>query len=229
LKEFLEVMQPASKLKTWDTQVMDDPAGEPPMKIQAMELPEVESDGEYEAVPKKSEMKSLPTPPLSAGPISTTSLHRVSVQEETLQPDQENPEATDDDWLRGRTNRLLDIMDPADIPVAQFEAGRKAVTPQDETALGASEPQILEQKPEVAEDWGGFEDEKPDPVIEAIKSNGRLFVRNLPYTATEEELREHFASYGLLEEVKNPTLVLSSYFIVMNIQIGTTYAFVCMM
>ena len=30
---------------------------------------------------------------------------------------------------------------------------------------------------------------------------GRLFVRNLSYTTSEAELRDHFASYGLLEEV----------------------------
>ena len=45
------------------------------------------------------------------------------------------------------------------------------------------------------------EDEKIDPVIEAIQANGRLFVRNLPYTATEDDLRKHFEPYGALEEV----------------------------
>jgi len=78
---------------------------------------------------------------------------------------------------------------------------------------------------EVLQDEG----DKPDPIIEAIKTNGRLFVRNLPYTATEDDLREHFQPFGALEEVR----LEISYFLfglfsfMMNIQIGTAYAYAC--
>jgi multiple RNA-binding domain-containing protein 1 len=43
--------------------------------------------------------------------------------------------------------------------------------------------------------------DKPDPILEEISKNGRLFVRNLPYTATEDDLRNHFQPFGSLEEV----------------------------
>jgi RNA recognition motif-containing protein len=49
-----------------------------------------------------------------------------------------------------------------------------------------------------------------NPTIDAIKENGRLFVRNLPYTASEDDLRELFAVYGTLEEVRaNISFVIS--------------------
>ncbi|KAK4440384.1 putative RNA-binding protein 19 [Sesamum alatum] len=36
---------------------------------------------------------------------------------------------------------------------------------------------------------------------EEVLESGRLFIRNLPYTATEEELEEHFSKYGSISQV----------------------------
>jgi multiple RNA-binding domain-containing protein 1 len=109
------------------------------------------------------------------------------------------PDATDDDWLRSRTNRLLDLVDPEDLVVhSRVEASANKNTVAETTT---DEPVTNEEPSIEEEEFEGFEDEKPDPVIEAIKSNGRLFVRNLPYTASEEDLREHFGPFGTLEEV----------------------------
>jgi multiple RNA-binding domain-containing protein 1 len=191
LKEFMEVMQPASKPKTWNTDTMDD--AEPPTKMQAIELPEAESDEEYEAVPKMLKNKS-PSPALQAPalvPVATT-------------PAEDEPmmdlNATDDDWLRNRTNRLLDLMGPEDVPplpTAVPIVDSVVETNVDKDVVERVEENVL-AKEELKEE---LEDEKPDPTIEAIKSNGRLFVRNLPYSATEDDLREHFAPFGSLEEV----------------------------
>ncbi|KAH9790124.1 nucleotide binding [Citrus sinensis] len=38
-------------------------------------------------------------------------------------------------------------------------------------------------------------------VQQEVLESGRLFVRNLPYTATEDELREHFSKFGNVSEV----------------------------
>jgi multiple RNA-binding domain-containing protein 1 len=37
--------------------------------------------------------------------------------------------------------------------------------------------------------------------MEAVAETGRLFVRNLPFTATEEEVAAHFAKHGALTAV----------------------------
>ncbi|CAG8953103.1 hypothetical protein HYFRA_00003300 [Hymenoscyphus fraxineus] len=199
LQEFLEVMQPASKTKKWPTGTADDGMQEPPTKIQAIEVPEAESDDDYESVPKKARKSS---PPKEASPVAAVPI------EELKQTDEPMPDvavgATDDDWLRSRTNRLLDLMDPDDI--APTQTGTVDLT----NAVPVVEP-IAEPSPSIEEPLQDIdeimqvdevEEEKSDPILEAISAaNGRLFVRNLPYTATEDDLRKHFEPYGSLEEV----------------------------
>lgn len=229
LKEFLEVMQPASKPKKWDSEAVDESEMEPPTKMQALELPEGESDDDYEVVPKKARKTSPPRVLAPAQSVPVLTAPEPIIVDEQM-PDAGAPAVTDDDWLRSRTNRLLDLMDPEDIIAsgtgatvsadANFVAETIAETREPEHDQTVDEDAVHEVPPQ--------EDDKPDPVIEAIKSNGRLFVRNLPYTATEEELREHFQPYGALEEVR-PHLLFSllSFFFMMNIQIGTAYATAC--
>lgn len=195
-KEFMEVMQPASKSKTWATNTIDESAIEPPSKVQAIELPEGESDGEYEAVPKKSRKKSPIPASILVNPVPEV-VSEAQVPSEKV-ADVTTPNATDDDWLRSRTNRLLDLMEPEEIVAS---SGTNFGTKID--AVAETDAQVIEEPASDAEiPFEGFEDEaKTDPTIEAIKSNGRLFVRNLPYSATEDDLRKHFAPYGTLEEV----------------------------
>jgi RNA recognition motif-containing protein len=44
--------------------------------------------------------------------------------------------------------------------------------------------------------------EAKDPAEEDILSNGRLFIRNLPFTATEEELNAAFRRFGHISQVR---------------------------
>ncbi|KAH8597506.1 hypothetical protein B0O99DRAFT_592660 [Bisporella sp. PMI_857] len=199
LKEFLEVMQPASKSKAWATQIAEN--SEPPTKIQAIELPEADSDEEYEAVPNKSRQKSPPKVERTdtiAPPAST------DVSEQTNKPiGHVNASGlTDDEWMRSRTNRLLDLVDPEDIKTRQGTPPNVAADVVGETMVDTSEG-IKEGSP-VVEEVAQIEDEQLDSVIDAIKATGRLYVRNLSYTATEDELREHFEKYGQIEEVHLP-------------------------
>jgi multiple RNA-binding domain-containing protein 1 len=222
LKEFLEVMQPASKSKNWATQTMDDPMTEPPTKIQAIEVPEAESDEEYEAVPEKSRQKS---PPKATVPTPTVVVPAQPAVVDEVILDSTAPDATDDDWLRGRTNRLLDLMDPEDIAAATNGPASADGSAMAEMTTEPLESMDVEMTPAVEQDNEQNDEEKPDPVIEAIRSNGRLFVRNLPYTASEDDLRKQFEPFGLLEEVRQPVFRYNSYAFMMNIQIGTAYAY----
>jgi multiple RNA-binding domain-containing protein 1 len=198
LKEFLEVMQSASKPKTWAIQGEDDSALEPPTKMQAIEVPEAESDGEYEAVPKKSWKTSPPKATIQTELVAVSSIMERPTEGDEAVVAPAAPDATDDDWLRNRTNRLLDLVDPEELVHSRVEANANESTVAETTT---DEPVTNEEPSIEEEEFEGFEDEKPDPVIEAIKSNGRLFVRNLPYIASEEDLREHFETFGTLDEV----------------------------
>jgi multiple RNA-binding domain-containing protein 1 len=198
LKEFLEVMQPASKPKTWAIQGGDGSALEPPTKMQAIEVPEAESDGEYEAVPRKSRKTGPPKATIQTELVAVSSMMErpTEIDEAVVAP--AAPDSTDGDWLRGRTNRLLDLVDPEELVHSRVEASANESTVAETTT---DEPVINKEPSIEEEEFEGLEDEKPDPVIETIKSNGRLFVRNLPYIASEEDLREHFETFGALDEV----------------------------
>jgi multiple RNA-binding domain-containing protein 1 len=200
LKEFLEVMQPASKTKTWDSLPPDGPANDSTSKTQAKKLSEEESDEEYEAVPKKTRTKTSPEVPTEPV-LAAMECIKPGKGKETV-PEPMTLDTTDDDWLRGHTNRLLDLVDPDDILISKDASKGETVDPVTKANPDIPMSDNLEEPPPVEEEWEGLEDDIPDPVIEAIKSNGRLFVRNLPYSATEDELREHFGSYGALEEVR---------------------------
>lgn len=198
LKEFLEVMQPANKTNKWDvtTDLADMVSQEPPHKIQAREMPEDESDQEYETVPKKTARQE------PARPTSSTAVPLISppvVQaEQILDPGSAVAvDATDDDWLRSRTNRLLDLVEPEDIIApsnAQVTEDKIAFETFEEEPLGVPEQ---DRSTDPVDD----QEEESDPTLTAIRSTGRLFVRNLPYTASEQDLRDHFAPFGALEEV----------------------------
>ncbi|KFY15582.1 hypothetical protein V492_01875 [Pseudogymnoascus sp. VKM F-4246] len=219
LQEFLEVMQPGSKSKAWTSK---DGIEEPPTKMQAIELPEEESDEEYEMVPKKARNASRePSPTKVAAPPAVDPVAEVVDATELAD---EIPtigaaetqtsvglDATDDDWLRSRTSRLLDLVNPEDMVVDEAEAAPTASKAVQSTE--AAEPAALagDVAMEDVEKLVGDNTEavtevagSTDATMAAIRESGRLFVRNLPYTATEDELRVHFEKYGTLEEIHLP-------------------------
>ncbi|KAL5346246.1 Multiple RNA-binding domain-containing protein 1 [Pseudogymnoascus australis] len=217
LQEFLEVMQPGSKSKAWTSK---DGIEEPPTKVQAIELPEEESDEEYEMVPKKARNASRePSPAKVAAPPVVTPMAEV-VDATELADDipaigaaETQPavglDATDDDWLRSHTSRLLDLVKPEDMVVDETAPAASTVVQSTQTAEpSASTADVaMEDVEELISDSVEATKEvvgSTDATMDAIRESGRLFVRNLPYTATEDELRVHFEKYGALEEIHLP-------------------------
>ncbi|TGO11799.1 hypothetical protein BTUL_0101g00200 [Botrytis tulipae] len=212
LQEFLEVMQPASKSNAnmWKAGTMDADMEEPPTKLQAIEVPEGESDDEYQSVPSKA--KKAPATPIeskaSIAPIPSTIVADSSNQADEAMVDAPSNavEASDDDWLRSHTNRLLDIVDPEDIIPKTQNLDVKdveevvAVETKPNTAV---EDTVVDEVQVVGEQTENSPSEL-DATLETIKASGRLFVRNLPYSATEDDLRKHFEQYGALEEIHLP-------------------------
>jgi multiple RNA-binding domain-containing protein 1 len=50
-----------------------------------------------------------------------------------------------------------------------------------------------------------IEDAPSNPNHASILSNGRLFVRNLAFSCTEEELKQHFSTFGEIDQVRRFT------------------------
>ncbi|KAF7942146.1 hypothetical protein EAE99_000197 [Botrytis elliptica] len=212
LQEFLEVMQPASKSNAnmWKAGTMDADMEEPPTKLQAIEVPEEESDDEYQSVPSKA--KKAPANPIESkapvAPIPSTIVADSANQADEAMVDapSNDVEATDDDWLRSHTNRLLDIVDPEDIIPKTQNLDVKDV---EEVVAGETEPNAaiedtVVDEAQVVEEQTENSPSELDATLETIKASGRLFVRNLPYSATEDDLRKHFEQYGTLEEIHLP-------------------------
>jgi multiple RNA-binding domain-containing protein 1 len=103
--------------------------------------------------------------------------------------DGEELKASDSDWLRSRTNRVLDLVEPAGDPQVENQT-------QDQV-LDAEEME-LEAAPETQDETS---DDLPVP-------HGRLFIRNLPFEASEDDLRTLLTPYGHLEEVRIAILLL---------------------
>ncbi|KAM5355475.1 hypothetical protein ACJ41O_002121 [Fusarium nematophilum] len=228
LREFLQVM------KTGREGALDDVANaglaDGTAAIPAAVVPEEESDDEYEQIPTRREkqrridppekrpaseslppqMKEVPT---SLG-IQEPAVEETAESSETKQADAEQSgvAAEDDDWLRSRTNRLLDLVDPDDLERAPTQGPSLDETDHTEGGDGGNIVDSSQANPpppddvateEISAEGSGGEPAKDDSQ-EAIRRTSRLFVRNLPYSATEEDLRESFERFGTLEEVHLP-------------------------
>ncbi|OBT54940.1 hypothetical protein VE04_04394 [Pseudogymnoascus sp. 24MN13] len=217
LQEILAGMQPGSKSKAWTSK---DGIEEPPTKMQAIELPEEESDEEYEIVPKKAGSASRATSPAKvAAPPAVAPVAAVvdateladeipAIGAAEMQPSV-GLDATDDDWLRSRTSRLLDLVKPEDMVVDEGVPTVSKAVQATETAepSASTEDVAMEDADKPISDSIAVVPEvgsSTDATMDAIRESGRLFVRNLPYTATEDELRVHFEKYGALEEIHLP-------------------------
>jgi multiple RNA-binding domain-containing protein 1 len=233
LREFLKVMGTSKEGVLEDATA----AGEGYFQedIPQVAVPEGESDDEYERIPSRKEVrKKAESPPR---PNSTEKLPqgddvlRIGKEEQLVDDppdssgtgDQEEADATgakdagqeaaadDDDWLRSRTNRLLDLMDPEDLPVQA--KGEPINKPQPDQDTGEHQTEeTLETQAETSNDTAtdsmDVDDEPAGSNTEdAIRRTSRLFVRNLPYGATEDDVRKKFETFGTLQEVSEKICV----------------------
>ncbi|RYP61646.1 hypothetical protein DL770_009754 [Monosporascus sp. CRB-9-2] len=230
LQEFLGVMLPGGSTNKAHRDAVGA-ADEPPAKLAAGSFPENESDDEYEAIPSRrqneSNQESKKPRTTTEGPDPSNSEQQNSDFQNTQRQsrdaevvdaelaEQPTPApaptaATDDDWLRSRTNRLLDLVDDDDNlptaapsqpvqvapPAPDYEENDMADGIEDEAPPEPMEIEVLSE--------AESKDSK-DETLDSVRKTSRLFIRNLPYSAEEEDVRKHFEQYGSLEEVHVPT------------------------
>lgn len=107
---------------------------------------------------------------------------KPSDDQETV--DAATEDKADTDWLRGRTNRTLDLLDPDEVQIRQDEDD----VPVEQNAKSA--------QTQVAADT---EDDEETIAI----PNARLFLRNLAFSVDELALRRHFEQFGKVQEVSH--------------------------
>ncbi|KAM7207720.1 multiple RNA-binding domain containing protein [Naviculisporaceae sp. PSN 640] len=207
LSEYLEVFGGHSSKKLKEGEI-DDGHPQVPVIAVPQEL-EGESDDEYEDIPSRQQVsqgqqsqnvvdqeKAVATgvAPNHANPPVPEPLEQV-VREAPQVPEG----ATDDDWLRSRTNRLLDLIDPEDI-VSPAQAPSQPLTSNPPVAAQTSEesPDGTANAPEVDSP------KTPEGALSLVEKTRRLFLRNLSYATTEDDIRRYFSTFGNLEEVNLP-------------------------
>ena len=257
LDEFLEVMAPSSKSRTWaneDTTGAVEPGDPIAQDIGAAE--DGGSEQEYQMISKKrkrsaqenetegtalkkksprlspvknaaSDVSSAQTDGLMDNQIGLSDLEAASEKEidEANNPTDEarNGAAapvSDSDWLRSKTSRLLGLVDDE-----EFDETRQAQSEdqdlskvqrleRDAMRQASQDPSVSDavsqtnDEPLGRNDRHDNDDLPPKPVESAetpatnAESTGRLFLRNLPYNATEADLGNHFSGYGSFEEVR---------------------------
>lgn len=202
LREFMEVMKPSHQVKSWANFDVADGTGAPSTQALADELarqdgnelstesnkpnvlqaPEGESDDEYEDFkPTDANKGEVEEEEEEEKMISLSDLP----EEENKLANDEN--VTDLDWLKLRRRRMKDN-EPAEDPQAREAVSKDEIIPAEVERLPERYLEEPQQSPE-------------EITIAKISETGRLFVRNILYTSTEQEFRELFETYGPLEEV----------------------------
>ncbi|KAI9761314.1 MAG: Dynein light chain [Chaenotheca gracillima] len=231
LGAFLEVMKPRSKTTTWSNE--DTPKSFDASMSESQPLVEeaksLTRSGKSASPPRPTKASRSEQTTSSNGKISTPEvkhlplqdekepaavrIHEEAPQQERNEPE-EGPELTapassDADWLRSRTSRLLGLVDddedaqPRQLP----EESGDSRTELESTRHNAAEVVDGEDRgnPDLVTDPTEPEETQvTDENLAQIQQSSRLFVRNLPYTATEEDLRQHFSNFGELEEAHVP-------------------------
>ena len=220
-REYLQVMQPSSK-RAGGIVMENAPTTEIPP---AAEIKATESDDEYEDVParhkiqKRREAESAPgdlepTAQVPKEPPQHHEAENAPAHVEESQAPAVTKDATDDEWLRSRTNRLLDLLDDDEPPPPKLSAPAQVASEHEEEATmtgieaghdpptEAPQPGTSKVDESAAADPQQGESKGEHDDVRMIRKTARLFVRNLPYSTTEDDLQDHFSQYGQIEEVR---------------------------
>lgn len=223
LQEYLRVMRSGKESLGADETAVDSDSLLAPTGSAV--VADGESDDEYVEVPSRKEKQRKVDHPTKSGQVESqasskrdlSSHSQVSTAQppgmvaESTEPPQADQtqsiavatEATDDDWLRSRTNRLLDLVDPDDLPGTAVgdQTGQPVgeVVGNDNDNLHSEEDGSDDVENVVPQEDPGKQDN--DSSMDAISRTSRLFVRNLAYSATEDDIQEAFAKFGDLQEV----------------------------
>ncbi|KAK0933325.1 Multiple RNA-binding domain-containing protein 1 [Friedmanniomyces endolithicus] len=205
LKEFLEAYKPKSKRKAWENEAVEGHAqttgnadGE-----DRKDMADGQSDAEYEVVPRKAKrVKAQEESKATSVPVEAVPL---IVHEEPAEDAIPKPTASDADWARSRTSRLLGLVDEDEEEVMQRNERLSAdMEDSPPPATRDSEPQQApDNTAHTSAERAATSTTVPEIDIPSTESQGtnRLFVRNLPFNVQEDDLTAEFEPYGELEEV----------------------------
>lgn len=201
LKEFIETMKPSSKVASWETPGLSGQASEEgseapgnSLLAQALALKEEDqeaSDEEYVDF-KKNEKEEEEEPEEKM--VGLDDFKSGQDEQDTADGGEEadedlarNENVSDLDWFKQRRVR---IRDGEQEPVKADEENGVEVQ---ETEKKLAEEKAVDEVQETKS--------SEDEAMEQICRTGRLFLRNILYSSTEQDFKQLFSPYGELEEV----------------------------
>lgn len=191
---------------------------------QALNVTEDSSDQEYQQMEKplkrqaqQSKIQKLEkdiNPPsleaISTGPSQKSGQVEAEEMRDELVQDTDAHTATDADWLRSRTSRLLGLLEENEELEVQKSPVRRENSESDIISGHEHETEVIEEPDLQAKAMAQSQPllnvtaeahENTEETI--IEKSQRLFLRNLAYDVVEDDLRTHFAAFGDLEEVSD--------------------------
>ncbi|KAI9682964.1 MAG: Multiple RNA-binding domain-containing protein 1 [Trizodia sp. TS-e1964] len=205
LLEFLEVMRNSAVSKKKELDNNNAPLHDRLDRDAASELPE--SDSEYMVIPKRPKAKDNVSEAIKTDENTEISFNNPveSLNTDTVVIREQNTALSDADWVRSRTSRILglseveEVMAPLKVPMAQNITSQAIQSPIEQS--GQDPKELVD----IGEKFTPQEISTKDSQLELIMATSRLFVRNLSYSSTEDDLRACFSSFGELQEVYLPT------------------------
>lgn len=185
-------------------------------EVKAVSTPKDKSDKKDKSKKRKMSEAETSEPKKRVEVVEQPTIVEVVYDDSAPQQDDDEPTditeapaatetATSDlDWLRARTSRTLGL--DSDSEESDHEDQRLKDEEPESDKESEHETEITPAAPP-ATDSSDNEDQtatKLSPAESKILKTGRLFVRNLVYGVTEDDLRALFSPYGGIEEVTLP-------------------------
>jgi multiple RNA-binding domain-containing protein 1 len=180
LDEFMRVMRATARSQVWKDDAIDNTVPDVDMEVDGGDASEDDMQVIGGGPPFLKRDATKPDQATVDGGDSSTSPNQPS-----------HIPQTDDDWLRSKTSKHLDQQsddEDEDPPNPHHESNELDEDAQD-SKVQTGKQEVPDPQPE-----NMTEEEK-------IKKYRRLYVRNLPFDVTEDDLRAHFVTFGELEEV----------------------------
>lgn len=191
LQEFLQVMQPRAKSKLWENDSIVSHTADINGEV-GKKGSQGKKEGKEKLVPVEveidkgnSDTDEESNDPARDEAVSDMDYFRSRVKKELSDSESESG-GSDDDDDDDKNDNCNDKDEDSDLSNESLQRGNVA-------------------QAEVAEDTHAEDHENPSSTLkdekEEILETCRLFVRNLPYTAIEDELEEHFSKFGNISQV----------------------------
>lgn len=202
-EEYLHVMQPPSKSKIWSNEDLERQSDVAHSTLDTLQLNTFgdRNNENYETIPKRFKSALRPH---QDGEVLNHSEENPTTATSNLPPsdvipeapsilDQELPNTTDGDWLRSRTKNVVAV-DHTDDAMSLNASLETDVLDQESITDHQVSKRIVPDSNIQAE--AATDSQSSTPAVSAEHATARIFVRNLAYATTEDDLREYFTSHG---------------------------------